>query len=309
MSLVAVIVAVAAIVFLFIGGTGYADEYDNILKNVEHGIDTEIPQDGAEVEIVSETAPVYMCEYIALSFTGYHNDPQRSAASFAVWDDLDFVAKVWNSVGYDDWVEFEACSVSGHLILLLFHSDDGDPIYLVITEDDIGWRKHFSPYGYVLETITGYYAVPPGTFDRVSKLLTDYITDHSNLAIDIGTVRNFSPNGGAVRFSFCDEPLYVYMLPTEEAGDFVAEWELESWQPLSTDEMSEEAYWIGGVLMSGRVGIDVKVIEFSTIGDIHMAQVRNGYMFVSYRVPVSVYQTIEQQFKDFRAVSATLVRP
>jgi hypothetical protein len=258
--------------------------------------------------------------YIALSYLGVLRDPQHGAAGrYDVWNDQDFVDNVWSELNYEAWTEMEHDfePYTRELLFITFHTGVADPLKFMIGSSDIasnefGWsglEQHDE-----VEVI--YYDMPSGTFERIYNILTNYSLIHSVADMNLDRVRELSRSGGIMRFTISNEPVTFVNLLTSDAGDFVAQWELELWEPhVMSDELlnlldsanpSREVVTIRGIEFEGTIGIDRVYFTSSIIDGVHLAGIGlwsgtgSGNL---YKIPDHVYHRIQEQFNGFKEIS------
>jgi len=271
-----------------------------------------IPMESS-AEISSETMSAevtYSCDYVALSYIGVLRILyEGGAANYDVWNDRAFVDDVWSNLNYDAWVEFDGysddISHNQDMIYLRFYLNPNDPLHLSIGSDDIASIDEYAwMVGSAFEDVR-YHVMPQGTFDRISGLLTEYSVENSVPAADIETVRDFSLGSGYIRFALIEEPVNYVQIMKEDAGDFVAEWELESWQPYDYSLVLESTSVVHGPTFTGNVGIDRVNISVNTFDGVYVLSIgkeSSSTPAIHYSMPESVYQAIERQFERFKEI-------
>jgi hypothetical protein len=255
--------------------------------------------------------------YIALSYRGVMPGIQESVALYDVWNDQDFVDKVWSVLNHEAWTEFDIDyePFSQKFIFLTFHTGIASPLKFTIASNDIGSNE----FGWLglenhddFEVI--YYNLPPGTFYNLYNMLTDYSYRHTVTEINIESIRNISRSGGIMRFITSDEPVTFVNLLTKDAGDFVADWELELWEQykfsdelmniLDSSNPSREVIIVNGASFEGTVGIDRVVFASNIIDGVHLAGISTwAGVNLWYRIPKHIYNLIQEQFIIFNEKS------
>ena len=273
--------------------------------------------DNKPMELLAATPPVtmlteatYSSDFIALSYIGVLRILfEGGAANYEVWDDRAFVDDVWNNLNYDAWLELdgniEDISHNQDVIWLRFYLNPNDRFDLSIGSDDIACGDDYAwSVGSTYYDVR-YHVMPQGTFERISRLLTEYSVENSESVADIETVRDFSLGSGYVSFALTDAPVNYVRILKEDAGDFVAQWELESWQPYDYSQVSESTSIIHGPAFTGNVGIDRVNISINTFDGVYVLSIgkeSSSSLATHYSIPESVYQTIEKQFEGFKEI-------
>jgi hypothetical protein len=126
----------------------------------------ETPQLEQEKPGEQKTEPLYT----ALTYGGLDVNPTHDYAHYDTAD-KDFITKIWETAGYAQWAEYGGETQAMVTIELRF-TGSGDEITLQVDPNDIGWvTDDLAPWERAAPT---YYAVPTGTYAKLSRLLTGY---------------------------------------------------------------------------------------------------------------------------------------
>ena len=257
------------------------------------------------------------CQYSLLKYSGTGVDVDlpylMNVSNYAVKEDSGFIASVWDTVNYASWAERDTSSTSEVSIRLEFYIDNSEPLVLEFGIDDVGWcpdhidAGNNDPY-FEAYSDGPYYTLPPGTYDKVSKLLADYTVEHySSDEPSIETVDLFAVSFRTVTFAK-DPTTNMFLVSTAITGDFVSDWELDKWEPYSELDKRESDVPMDSTTLSDFIHIQsqqpgTEGVTFGISDGNYAAVIKSNGVRACYKIPESVYHTIERQFDEFQTKS------
>ena len=233
--------------------------------------------------------------YTKLNYGGIDTNPQKISNFYELASDSSFVATIWDELNYDDWTVRESGSVAMVSIYLDF-SGTATPLSLEIDPNDVGWRKEAQDGNNAVTNI--YYDLPKGTYERISRLLTEYTSAH--FMPEISPLNLSIAEDSGVPLSFSRNELYFVVSPSV-TGSFTEDWKADTWIESALEEvtMDSNAIGIGNVYNSDGTGpIDI-LVDANQL----LVIISNGGLSRTYEISQEVAQTILKQFEQFQRLS------
>lgn len=240
-------------------------------------------------------------EYTGLKYEGIDINPQKHFSSYEVTDDPEFVAELWQELDYESWLPRQDASPAEVKILLEFFGNNG--FYrLEIDPNDVGYRKEYTP----LEPANGdqpedldsdkeyYYDLPKGTYEKVSKLLTDYTSAHYMPEITPDLLTSLVDESDYLVFS--SDQIY-FRVQTAKTGRFIDKWQLDDWVPYQPPDGMVTGKTIH-IYNGNPNGISVYI----AIDELSVSISFEG-LSQSFEIPKETADIILSQFNEFQNLS------
>lgn len=233
--------------------------------------------------------------YTELDYGGVDTIPQKISNFCEVTSDSAFVANIWDELNYDAWTVRESGSVAMVSIHLDF-SGSSTPLSLEIDPNDVGWRKEAQDGNNAVTNIN--YDLPKGTYERISRLLTEYTSAH--FMPQISPTNLSIATDSSVPLSFSCNELYFVVSPSV-TGNFTEDWKADTWVESTLEEvtMDSNAIRIGNVYNSDGTGpIDI-LVDANQL----LVIISHEGLSRTYEISLEVAQTILEQFDQFQWLS------
>ncbi len=235
----------------------------------------------------SQQPPVTESKYHTLKYEGMDVNPQQHYAKYEVGSDRAFVDEVWNAVKFDEWkAKDKSESAAPVAIWLRFVSAD-EVVQLSIDPNDEGCHT--------VSDVGHYYDLPEGTYDKISKLLTEYTEGHFNNALTPDALCRIMKEWD--RYTFESDTVY-YQVTAENAGDFMSKWDLEQWTQF-TPEVGEN-FGNNAISIRHTPNPDLDVVVYT---DTLNVWVTNKGASTYYKITQEIADTIQRQFEELEKLS------
>ena len=146
-----------------------------------------------------------------------------------------------------------------------------------------------------------YYTILPGTFERVSELLTAYSAENFTPTMTITTDFITDMVRFQERVKFSSGEIY-YSVLTENTGLFTNEWQLDTWE---AKHLYNHVFTGNAIqIHSGIPGVDLIAVVIYT--DTLLAVVESQGLSAVYSFGEATAAVIERQFAEFQAIAEPL---
>ncbi len=205
-----------------------------------------------------------------------------------VEDDAEFVSSVYETLDRNEWKVTSDVSESDINISLNFISGTINE-NITIDSNDLAWYTNDKSGEKLL------YSMPSGTYYKISNMLSYYT--ENNIKNNLG----FTPEDMYDIFKKSD--LYTFglgeiyfKLTKENAGDFVSEWDINSWEKFQLpDGTVTDGISIRDIYNDVDVTVDTE--------DLYVIISSKSGASTYYKITEEIADKIEKQFYDFQKVS------
>ncbi len=235
----------------------------------------------------SQQLPKTESKYHTLKYEGMDVNPQQHYAKYEVGNDKAFVDELWEAINFDEWKTKEKSnSVAPVAIWLSFLADD-EVMQLSIDPNDEGCHT--------ISDVGHYYELPEGTYDKISKMLTDYTEEHFDDSLTPEALYRIMKEYDSYTFS---SGTVYYQVTAENTGDFMGEWKLEQWTQFTLGD--SESIGKNAVSIRHITNSDLDVVVYT---DTLNVWVTNKGVSTYYKITQEIADVIKQQFEQFEKVS------
>ena len=214
-------------------------------------------------------------------------------------EDSAFTSEIWNALRIDDWVKIEEVGQrwesSTHLV---FYSDD-EPFHISIVGTEEVWVLKPMELFPGLYDVVAYYNAPAGTYNALTVLLTDYMTE--NFMYDLTPQKMNELMYSSEYIHFIMHRGADFTVQSSSVGRFMDEWDLDNWEEFMMPEGA-------GFVMDERVISIISRNSGSSISIIVALDYLEVTIFYewgtpSYRISQETADTIERQFWEFQELA------
>jgi len=147
-----------------------------------------------------------------------------------------------------------------------------------------------------LYDVVAYFNAPAGTYDALTALLTDYVTN--NFIYDLTPQRMNESMYSSEYIHFIMHKVTDYTVHSSSVGRFMDEWDLDNWEEFM---MPEGAGWVMDErvisINNGNFGNSINIFVFL---DYLEVSIFYEWGTPSYKISQDTADTIERQFMEFQ---------
>ncbi len=246
----------------------------------------EKPPEPSEPDGIQQTQP-FESKYYAIKYEGIDVNPQQHYARYEVSNDKAFVDELWETINFDGWTAKDKSESAAMVAIWLRFVSDDEVMQLSIDPNDEGCHT-VSDEGH-------YYDLPEGTYDKISKLLTEYTEEHFDDSLTPDSLYRIMKEYD--RYTFSSGTVY-YQVTAENAGDFMSEWKLEQWTQFHPED--GESFGSNAIGIHHTPNLDLNVDVYT---DTLNVSITNKGVSTYYKITQEIADTIQRQFEEFEKVS------